>query len=89
MSKKKVLVIVVTTAIYLLALLWFYGKTNSDPIQLVFSVGMGMGLFRFAYNLVRPGKSTKTKTIRPNVPHVPDHTGQDAQDIPHHQAHQA
>ncbi len=88
MSKKKVLVIVVTAVVYLLALLWFYGKTNSDHIQLVFSVGVGMGLFRFAYNLVRLNKSSKTKTQPQNTPHVPDHTVQDAQGIPHHQAHQ-
>ena len=87
MLKNKVLVVaVVTVSIYLLALHWFFSKTTSDPIQLVFSIGVGMGLFRFAYNLVKPKRSDKTKTRYQNAPHVPDHTGQDAQSIPHHQA---
>ena len=89
MSKIKVLVVALIVAIYLSALLWFFSITRSSHIQLVFALGTGMGLFKVAFALVRLNKSSKTKTRHQNTPHVPDRTGQDAQGIPHHQAHQA
>ena len=89
MSKIKVLVVALIVAIYLSALLWFFSITRSDHIQLIFTLGTGMGLFRVALALVRFNKSDKTKTRHQNAPHVPDHTVQDAQGIPHHQAHLA